>query len=546
MHTLESNPSELGSITCHDLFSMAALPHLKLLAGARNLSNIITRVNIMEVPDIQNWAQKHEFLITTGYSYQNNLDEFLNLIPKLVEKGVSAFAIKPRRFIEKIPQSVIDCAEKYGLPLFELADDTIFSNVVREVMEKVVSSEMSAILQLQDRLSQVSSLMLRGTNSIEILEELSRIIRNPIAIIAPAGQLIASEANYPLFEEVYEQLMVKDFHQEETHFHSTVTLKSKDDKYYTAQRFSLRAEKDETIVAIVIEDRSPCTALDISSIKHILPYLNIRIQSEAVNEQVKNKYLDNFLQDWLNGHIKSEEELDAKGKVFQLSQLSEFHYRVGIIHFASDLYVHPDFSALSLLNGQKEHGFLFTVKDNQLIVIIADSREEGIGEEKQAALRRMIEKVCHTTHFAICLGESYKALALNEAIEDAERLYTAAKASAHSVKSELITWDKLGIYAVLTLLPAHKNVERFLEKYIHPIMAYDEQHHSNLLQTLQAYFQMGCNIRSTAQQMYTHYNTVVYRLDKIKTILNVTFDDPEIQFKLLLALKLYEMNQPIK
>ncbi len=38
--------------------------------------------------------------------------------------------------------------------------------------------------------------------------------------------------------------------------------------------------------------------------------------------------------------------------------------------------------------------------------------------------------------------------------------------------------------------------------------------------------------------MYTHYNTIVYRLDKIKTLLGVTFDDADARLQIQLGLKI--------
>lgn len=186
------------SFRCSDLYDMESLQNLKLLAGKDRLDNIISRVNIMEVPDIQNWAQANEFLVTTGYSYQNNMDAFLELIPHLVNRGVAAFGIKPKRFIAEIPQKIIDCAEAHGLPLFELPESTIFSNVVREVMEKVITFETRNILLLQRRLEQVSELMLHGYDMPGILEVVGEMIGNPISILNAFSQFIVSPGSWTI------------------------------------------------------------------------------------------------------------------------------------------------------------------------------------------------------------------------------------------------------------------------------------------------------------------------------------------------------------
>ncbi|AOZ91073.1 PucR family transcriptional regulator [Paenibacillus crassostreae] len=545
MSSQSSSFGMIRTISCHDLFNMTALPKLKLLAGERKLSNIISRVNIMEVPDIQNWVQHNEFLITTGFSYQNNLDEFLTLIPYLVEKGVSAFAIKPKRFITEIPQSVIDCAEHYGLPLFELAEDTVFSNVVREVMEKVVSSETEHIMKLQDRLALVSNLMIQDHSISTLIEKIEKLIGNPLAVVDSRGQLITGKQNGQLFEFYYEQLLLKDTTLLMNLQKSCLDLIDMNGEQINIHVFNLWDSEKEPLRTIVLEANNICDELDSATVSHIQPYLNIRVRSEVTYLQVKNKYFDDFLQDWLNGHIKSLEELNVKGELYQLEDLASQHYQIAIVNFYSSLSARPDYSTLGALNKHEyESRFMFTIKEGKLIVIIPSEQDcEQATEQSLILLRKLLEKVLQTKQFSLCVGEIFPPIKLPDALEDVERLYVATNACCE--KSDNVTWDKLGIYSVLTLLPAHKNIDKFLVQFIQPIIDYDQLHHSNLLHTLKSYFLMGCNIKSTAQHMFTHYNTVVYRLDKIKAILDISFDDSEIQLKLLLALKLYEMSQTI-
>lgn len=191
---------------CADLFHMNSLPNLKLLAGECRLDNAISRVNIMEVPDIQNWAQANEFLVTTGYSHHHNMDAFLEIIPRLVERGVAALGIKPKRFITDIPRQIIDCAEAYELPLFELPESTIFSNVVREVMEKVISLETKNVLLLQQRLEQVAELMLHGREMPRIVEAVETMVGNPLCILGAEGRMIASPRHAAYFSPFRERL----------------------------------------------------------------------------------------------------------------------------------------------------------------------------------------------------------------------------------------------------------------------------------------------------------------------------------------------------
>lgn len=125
-----------------DLIFLSSLEGVKVLAGWDQLGNIINNVCVMEVPDVEDWVLEDEFLMTTGYMFQNHIESFLSLIPKLSERNIAALGIKPKRYIDEIPSAVIECAQNYNLPLLALPAQTTFSLVIREVMEKILLSDL--------------------------------------------------------------------------------------------------------------------------------------------------------------------------------------------------------------------------------------------------------------------------------------------------------------------------------------------------------------------------------------------------------------------
>ena len=125
-------------LICRDLLGMPHLAGSKVLAGRLGLETAVIRVNVMEVPDVIDWVMPGEFLISTGYPFRDDPSAFAELIPQLVEKGVAALGIKTKRFLDEIPPRVLEVAERYQFPIIELPPGTVFSEVVREVMERVL------------------------------------------------------------------------------------------------------------------------------------------------------------------------------------------------------------------------------------------------------------------------------------------------------------------------------------------------------------------------------------------------------------------------
>ncbi|MFY9213786.1 MAG: helix-turn-helix domain-containing protein [Tissierellaceae bacterium] len=74
------------------------------------------------------------------------------------------------------------------------------------------------------------------------------------------------------------------------------------------------------------------------------------------------------------------------------------------------------------------------------------------------------------------------------------------------------------------------------------MIKHDRLNKSNLVETLKVYLEMDCNIKATADELFIHPKTVVYRRNQIEEILNVSLSDVEAKFSLFMALKIKDIH----
>ena len=61
--------------------------------------------------------------------------------------------------------------------------------------------------------------------------------------------------------------------------------------------------------------------------------------------------------------------------------------------------------------------------------------------------------------------------------------------------------------------------------------------------SLDCYFACNCNVSETAKALFIHRNTLIYRIDKIKSILGRDLKDSEERLLLQLGLRVYQVRQ---
>ena len=106
----------------------------------------------------------------------------------------------------------------------------------------------------------------------------------------------------------------------------------------------------------------------------------------------------------------------------------------------------------------------------------------------------------------------------------------------------LVEFDSLGVYQLLTQLDDNPTVQEFSGRIIGPLAEYDARHRSNLVNTIAAYFEHHGNISQTAESLFIHRNTLLYRLERIRDLTGHDLDQADMRLALHLALKLWQLK----
>lgn len=128
-------------LTVNEARSFGGLKKCRLIAGKEGLNRVIRCVDAMEIPDISEWLQPGEFLVTTGYVLKDDEEALVRVVEALAEKEGSGLAVKTR-FIGKISKLAVKKAEELAIPIFEMPADMPTIDLTEPLVRRIIAGDL--------------------------------------------------------------------------------------------------------------------------------------------------------------------------------------------------------------------------------------------------------------------------------------------------------------------------------------------------------------------------------------------------------------------
>lgn len=106
---------------------------------------------------------------------------------------------------------------------------------------------------------------------------------------------------------------------------------------------------------------------------------------------------------------------------------------------------------------------------------------------------------------------------------------------------KILSYDDLGIYKILCQDLLTEELKDFYNKTLKILVDYDKKKSTELVKTLEAYFKYNGNLSKMSEYLFTHYNTILYRINRIEEITGMKLDNPNDRLNMEIALKIKEL-----
>ena len=516
--------------TCFDLLQASSMRGAKLLTKNVDLNIPVKSINIMEVPDIEDWTHPGEFLITTGYPFKDNKNRLFELIGSLSKIKVAALGIKLHRFIDEISPEVIDYAQTIGFPIIQLSPQANFSNIVQEVTKNILTHDMESVIALQNQAEVLINKISQG-------ESLENILSSIEDIMGYGALLIGSEIK-PILGKNAKEILGEEY----INFSETLTSEMKEytdisGHIHKLKKFPIYWGNNSNVTLVLIGDNLSFKKTDNVLISQIKNVLSLELHNRISIEKLKHKYRNRFLQRLLSGKMTNEADIYLEAKSYNYPIDIHIDYTVVVAHILDEQNLIK--SKLFRFCNKSHLGetLMTAVFEGNVVIIIPNNSQI---KEQLLSLSSKWAELFNETSISFCISKPYPVTKLHIAYQEAVKILRISRRCG--ITNQFISADDLGVYSVLALIPKSKAVSQFIQSQLSTLKEYDEQHRSMLCKTLKIFLQKDCNIKETAEALFTHYNTIIYRLERITQILNIDLNDVEVKFALTLAMKLDDMQ----
>jgi DNA-binding PucR family transcriptional regulator len=183
------------------------------------------------------------------------------------------------------------------------------------------------------------------------------------------------------------------------------------------------------------------------------------------------------------------------------------------------------------------------------IVIIVPASVNGSDSsqtvlELDSIIRSAIQRIDCEANIIIGVGNVFQDInGVRHSFIEATRALDAAK-SLRKVNATVRLSD-LGIYGVLYRKGDSDELLKFARISLLPLIEYDRENGTELLETLNVYLKHQSQLARTARKLYIHVNTLRQRLQRIERVLDIELDNHNVILNLQLALRVYEIAPEI-
>lgn len=519
---------------------------LKLISGNLGVHREISTVTVVDTPDGFQWLKGNEVVITTTYALEKTPNSFLDFISKLLSRNISALIVKSDRYIKVIPENAKKLCDEKALPLIYCPAIYAFTDIINPTLSGIISKQAEQLKESSKIHESFLELAINDRSIHQILQTLSTLIQEPTAYVDTVFHKVYFSENVSEDSLYLKGLSYEIILNEYREKYQCIDVVNKEQKFGYIMLLSDRSDRTYPDTDSNIYK----TAIEYASIVIIL-----RMQIRISNRMIEEKYYSSFVGDLMLNNVKTREEINTRAHLYgwnldgggfvaiiDINNIKKYYLRNLDTGTNEKLQKYTDqiFDTSIKYIKQAFPSTIYYSQSDFIAFLITGKLPVSARKTLADTFSQIQHSLLNAVPFTISMGVGMYV----DDIINIHNSYQQAKQVIQTVYqiqqfNRLFFYDQIGIYRLLFSISSNNEAIEFCDKYVKPLQQYDDQHHANLIETLQSIINCGWNLKLASEKLFLHYNSVKYRFQKICDLLEIDLRDNSRHTEIELALKIY-------
>lgn len=533
-------------MTVEELLQLPTIKGLKLISGNLGVHREISTVTVVDTPDGLQWLKGNEVVITTTYALEKTPNAFLDFISKLLSRNISALIVKSDRYIKVIPENAKKLCDEKALPLIYCPAIYAFTDIINPTLSGIISKQAEQLKESSKIHESFLELAINDRSIHQILQTLSTLIQEPTAYVDTVFHKVYFSENVSEDSLYLKGLSYEIILNEYREKYQCIDVVNKEQKFGYIMLLSDRSDRTYPDTDSNIYK----TAIEYASIVIIL-----RMQIRISNRMIEEKYYSSFVGDLMLNNVKTREEINTRAHLYgwnldgggfvaiiDINNIKKYYLRNLDTGTNEKLQKYTDqiFDTSIKYIKQAFPSTIYYSQSDFIAFLITGKLPVSARKTLADTFSQIQHSLLNAVPFTISMGVGMYV----DDIINIHNSYQQAKQVIQTVYqiqqfNRLFFYDQIGIYRLLFSISSNNEAIEFCDKYVKPLQQYDDQHHANLIETLQSIINCGWNLKLASEKLFLHYNSVKYRFQKICDLLEIDLRDNSRHTEIELALKIY-------
>lgn len=530
---------------------MMKIPSLKdaiLLSGQDGINNLINSVNVLEALDIENWGRAGEVILTSFFALNDlNNNELNSFFKKMKEIGISAIIIKIDRLVTNIPNEIIKLCNELEIPLIKINKTVKYESIILDILGPIINRNAYLLDKYYTVHSELTNLAMTVPSIEGILYEFKKMINKDITIINVDRNTEVS--TNPLLSNVTilgDKQIINPTYTYFKYQRKTVIYNNTSPKITASQiRVPIPYLGFNDYELIVHELEKEINSEDFMVLENAVKFLQMELLNKYSISQNIFQQKNNIIGDLINDRIYDKKDIDEILESFGLDKYN--NYQIVLIKlYQKDRQSSLEKISMSPILIKIRNRFklafksmAFLERSDRVVFIF------NFSEKNNNSTLKSIENIMDSLENNDIFKDFYYKISISNIVKrydlpkaNKEALDTQKVLNLFHSSNKIFHYEELGIYKIFLETNNLTNVERFISPRINDF----RKKHPQLFETLEVFLNSNQSYLATSEKLFLHPKTVRYRIDKIKNLLNLDFNDQEEILQIQVASRLFKLK----